>query len=80
MFAEDVAVDLYHEMRKYRTGFDDAGNSQFSIPLKIDEKYKRQAGLWTRAGAEVPVDKKEVLEAVSVVEKVIRGAAALLGV
>lgn len=30
-------MDLYHEMRKYRTGFDDEGNSRFSIPLEADE-------------------------------------------
>lgn len=46
----------------------------------VDEKYKRQAGLWTRAGAEVPVEKDDVVRAISVVEKVIKAAATLFGV
>lgn len=30
-------MDLFRELRQYRTGFDKNGNSQFNIPLKTDE-------------------------------------------
>lgn len=31
------AEDLYRDMLKYRTGSDEQGNSQFSVPLESDE-------------------------------------------
>ena len=44
----------------------------------IDGKYRDQVNAWQRKGAEVPLDQREISEALSVVEKVVGGGAAKL--
>jgi predicted RNA-binding Zn-ribbon protein involved in translation (DUF1610 family) len=45
----------------------------------VDEKYSEQVRAWQRHGAEVPLERSEILQALSVVEQVVRNAVAALG-